>query len=211
MGINDATIRRELNVLKAAAEHCRKWKRLSANDMPEIELPTLEPKEATWLTKDELARVFETAQGRARDFALVTYYTGSRRHAIEALRKCQINLEAGTINLHPPGAKVTKKRRPIVPIFDEIRGVVARLMETSETEFLFGHVSDMYRPFREACEAAGLPHKCHPHILRHSRATHLLQDGKDIYAVAKLLGDTVGTVERVYGHQSPYYLADKLQ
>jgi integrase len=211
VGISDATIRRELNVLRAAAEHCRKWKRLTANDMPEVELPTLEPKEASWLTKEELARVFEAAKGRTRDFAMVTYYTGSRRHAVEALRKSQINLEAGTINLHQPGAKVTKKRKPIVPIFDEIKDIVARLMETSETEFLFGSVSDMYTPFREACEAAGLPHKRHPHILRHSRATHLLQDGKDIYAVAKLLGDTVATVERVYGHQSPYFLAHKLQ
>ena len=210
-GISDATIRRELNVLKAAAEHCRKWKRLDANEMPIVEMPTLEAKEASWLTKEELARVFDTATGPVRDFAMIAYYTGSRRRAIEAMRKSQIDLTTGTMNLQPPGAKVTKKRRPIVPIFDEIKDVVVRLIESSKTEFLFGKPSDMYCRFRAACQLAGLPHKSHPHILRHSRATHLLQDGKDIYAVAKLLGDTVATVERVYGHQSPNYLANKLQ
>jgi integrase len=35
-----------------------------------------------------------------------------------------------------------------------------------------------------------------------SRATHLLQAGASIYDVAKLLGDTTATVERVYGHHS---------
>jgi integrase len=39
-----------------------------------------------------------------------------------------------------------------------------------------------------------------PHVIRHTRATHMLQDGVDIYAVAKLLGDTIRTVETIYGH-----------
>ncbi len=43
--------------------------------------------------------------------------------------------------------------------------------------------------------------------MRHSRATHLLQAGVDIYTVARLLGDSVTTVERVYGHHSADHMA----
>jgi integrase len=40
----------------------------------------------------------------------------------------------------------------------------------------------------------------HPHRLRHSYATHLLEDGVPIHHVAELLGDTVATVEGTYSH-----------
>ena len=50
-----------------------------------------------------------------------------------------------------------------------------------------------------------------PHTLRHTRATHLLQLGVDIWDVAGLLGDTVSTIERTYGHYSPDYLGDTLR
>jgi len=52
--------------------------------------------------------------------------------------------------------------------------------------------------------------KSSPHILRHSRATHLLQEGIAIFAVARLLGDSVATVERVYAHCSVAYLAEAI-
>ncbi len=40
----------------------------------------------------------------------------------------------------------------------------------------------------------------HPHRLRHSYATHLLEAGTPIHHVAELLGDSVATVERTYSH-----------
>jgi integrase len=40
----------------------------------------------------------------------------------------------------------------------------------------------------------------HPHQLRHTYATHLLEAGTPIHHVAELLGDTVATVEAAYSH-----------
>jgi integrase len=40
----------------------------------------------------------------------------------------------------------------------------------------------------------------HPHRLRHSYATHLLEAGTPIHHVAELLGDTVATIESTYSH-----------
>ena len=100
----------------------------------------------------------------------------------------------------------------MVPISPEIRSTVERLLEANRnSEWLFGDPRKMYRPFRELMEGLGLPQKANPHVMRHSRATHLLLAGVPLYDVAKLLGDTVATVERVYGHHSPDYLAAAIE
>jgi|GEM_PF-1631640 len=221
-----ATIRRELVVLNAAAGHAARWKRLARTDMPTIDWPDDNDGEPLtdneWFTREEMDRVMAAEDFKLRCFIRIAYYTGARRRSIEKLTRGQINLETGVINLHPPGTRRTSKRRPPVPVFDEIRPDIEALLfelgmhlasegrQSAPTDLLFTSHRDMYRPFRKHCEALGMPHKSNPHMLRHSRATHLLQANKSIYSVAKLLGDTVATVEKVYGHHSPEFLAELL-
>lgn len=213
----DATVRRELNMLVAAANHAVKWKRLTLADLPQIELPTEERgAEVMWLTKEQLAEALSRAAMLAQkdeptviethlhDFVLLAYYTAARKRSIEKLTKFQVDLANGRINLMPPGARTTKKRKPVVPIYDEIRPAIERLMETPGG-YLFGGAHDFYRQFRKLMAGMGI--EAHPHMLRHSRATHMLHDGEDIYKVARLLGDTLTTVDRVYAHSSPEFLA----
>jgi len=213
---SDSTIRRELVTLTAAANHARRWKRISVDDMPTFELPTEgrstrdEGAEAPWLTKAELSAVLEEAEGDLRDFIILAYWTGSRRNAIERLRVEQVMLRTNRLNLSEPGEKTTTKRRPIVPIYEPMRPVLERrVKEAKEGGWLFSEKADFYRPFREVCERAGLPEgKRNPHVLRHSRVTHMLMDNVSIYKVARLIGDTVQTVEKVYGHHSVEYLEE---
>ena len=44
-----------------------------------------------------------------------------------------------------------------------------------------------------------------PHIMRHSRATWLMQRGIDMFEAAGHLGMSVETLNRVYGHHHPDY------
>lgn len=202
---SDSTIRRELNVLVAAANHCVKMDHMPATDAPRVELPTEHRgDEVKWLTKDQLRAVFDAAGGDLRAFIRIAYYTAARRRSIERLRKAQVDLKNSRIDLGA-GLARTKKRRPIVPLYPEIRPDVERLLMESETDWLFGAPRDFYRDF--VALAARLGIEAHPHMLRHSRATHMLMDGEDPYKVAKLLGDTLQTVQRVYGHHCPDYLA----
>lgn len=199
---SDSTIRRELNVLVAAANHARWLDKITANDLPRIDMPA-ETKggQVKWLTKEQLRFVLNASTGQLHDFILIAYYTAARRHSVEFLQKTQVDLRHGRIDLQPFGGPVTNKRRPIVPVFAEIRPTVERLME-GDGRYLIGR--RMYKSFVALLADIGI--KANPHMLRHSRATHLLLDGEDIYKVAKLLGDTVKTVERVYGHHSVDYL-----
>lgn len=222
--VGDATVRRELGVLVAAANHALAWKRIGADDIPRVELPT-EPaalEKKPWLTKASIRLAIEKADADLRDFIVLAYYWGSRREAVEGLRAVQVDLQHGTVDLHPPGARRTKKRKPIVPIYPEVRPTLERrLMATEDYLFPAGsHLakrpySEFYSAFKTLCErhqieavdgAGDIPW---PHLLRHSRATHMLMDGESLYKVAKLLGDTVATVERVYGHHSVEFLATR--
>lgn len=203
-----ATVRRELNVLVAAANHAVKWRRLAASELPTVELPEAEQKDAEvqWLTKPELKMLMGAADGHLLRFIRLAYYTGGRRASIERLQKDQLDFDGKRINLRKPNERRTVKRRPIVPLYDHIVPDLKWLIERAQGPRLFGGRT-FYKGYRELCEDVGLSNKRNPHILRHSRATHLLQDKVSLYDVARLLGDTPSTIERVYGHHSPEYLA----
>jgi integrase len=229
---SDSTIRREINVLKAAANHARRWKRILLSDFPTFEAPkeTEEAQEVGWLTKYEIATLIFEAKGPLRDFIILAYLWGARRASVETLERGQVLLDQGRVNLAKPGERKTKKRRPAVPIFPAMRGVLTARVAAAKGPRLFtaeelelyreaapgarrtpktvsaaGNAPDFYRSFRRLCRRLEMPHD-HPHVLRHSRATHMLMDGESLYRVARLIGDTMKTVEKVYGHHDLEFL-----
>lgn len=230
--VSGSTARRELGLLVAAANHAARWKRIGPKaspptPMPSIELPPDGTHREVYLTKPELELAISSlnpliASGddgakaalRLQDFIQITYGSAARRRSVERLTRFQVNLRFGTINLTSPRETplelASKKRRPVVPISAKMRPIIERRMieaEAAGVEWLWLTPTSMYRVFAEHLTAIGLAKKAFPHVLRHSRATHLLQAGVPIFHVAKLLGDTIATVERVYGHHIPADLA----
>jgi len=210
---SSSTIRRELNVLTAAANHALWMKRttetISVDLPPEKRLGVDD--EAPYYSEAELKKLFDLAMGEMSYFVRLLYYTGARRGSIENLTREQVKWPQKRILLQPPGKKATKKRQPIVPILSAMEEPLKGIWDTGGPRRLFSS-ADFYRPYRALCKEAGIDEKrSHPHCMRHTRATHLLQAGKSIYDVAKLLGDTIATVERVYGHHSHDHLSKALE
>lgn len=151
----------------------------------------------------------QRAAERLQDFIPIAYYTAARRASIERLTWFQVDRAHRRINLAKKGEQRTKKRRPIVPIDPALDLVLDRCTARRANEYVLRADVSVYRGF-VALAAETLGRECSPHILRHSRATHLLQEGRKPWAVASLLGDTLTTVLRVYGHHCPDYLLAEL-
>lgn len=222
---SDATIARELGVLKAAANYCLKFKKIK--ELPSFEIPKDLPKGTIWLFDDELLRLYRAARNYCEEtylFIRLLYLTGSRRAAIEQLDWSQVDFKKRVIYLDKPGAKKTKKRRPTIPMGNDVYNLLLDDWIGSERGskyYVLARARERYREFMHVAKLAGLETlpdrdgrpsgRITPHCLRHSRATHLLENGMPIYSVAKLLGDTVQTIEKTYGHVSMSKLESELE
>ena len=61
---------------------------------------------------------------------------------------------------------------------------------------------------QKAADRAGITKEVHPHTLRHSCATHLIQGGADVRMVQELLGHASVTTTQIYTHISPQTLIE---
>lgn len=215
----DATIRRELVVLVAAGNHALARKRIDVSEKPSVKMPRevviFDGEDDTlpgqpFFSREQITQLIDLAAQETADPKLemmrwirVCYYTAARRRSVEQMMTKQVVFSRRKINLATPGKIQTKKRQPVVPIFKAIEEDLRVLCAGKGPADRLFRPRSFYREFMALCRALDFPEPHHPHMLRHSRATHLLQDGKSIWDVAKLLGDTVATVELNYGHHAP--------
>lgn len=139
-----------------------------------------------------------------------------------------VDLDRGVYHRRGSGETETKKKRPKVRLGrrllahlrrwkrldDEAREKAARQRPVEEQDkplLAYLHVVTwMGRPvgsvrtaWAAALELAELGDDVTPHVLRHTRATWLMQRGVDVWQAAGFLGMSVKTLEQKYGHHHP--------
>ncbi|MFI3328076.1 MAG: tyrosine-type recombinase/integrase [Rikenellaceae bacterium] len=145
------------------------------------------------------------------------YSTGLRLSEIATIRLSSFNSDMTTLRVIGKGNK-----ERVIPIIDRLRtqitNHVARLKSEKiwnyETNSLFLtkrtpksdskeiSTSMIYRIVRSELGAAGVQGRKSPHVLRHTFATHILNEGGDIRAIQELLGHSSLTATQRYTHNS---------
>lgn len=147
---------------------------------------------------------------RTRTLLLLLYSTGIRRTELVTLREQDVDLETGTI-------KVTGKRRKqrIVPMGNEMVMALEHYREmrnretpaTDDTDTFFRNnkgrqmtVAQVYVAVRGKLSFVTSMRKRSPHVLRHSFATAMLNNGAGLGSVQKLLGHESLDTTQIYTH-----------
>jgi integrase len=205
-----ATVRKELITLQSAANFCYEARRITDKDLPRYHFPPNTPARCDkWLTKDQFSELHDAAVGRAKKFIWLAYWTAGRKTAVGLLTKDRVDFVKKQIDLHPPENPRTKKRNAVVHIAGPLAAPLAEWCVETPNDYVLGEPGVPESGFDAAVRKAGLESLgVSPHWLRHSRASHMLQDDVPIVKVARLLGDTVAMVDRVYGHLTPESMAD---
>jgi integrase len=178
--------------------------------------PKPEPRER-WLTRSEAARFLWHARRteHLKRFTMIGLHTGSRAGVLRNLEWSWIDLGRGTMRRRAPRTSETKtKRTPPIPIPRKLLHFLRRWhrADAGRTKYVVHYNGakikrDVQTAWRNAKRRAGLPW-LHPHILRHTRATWMVQRGVPPWQAAGFLGMTVRVLEATYGHHSPDYMRD---
>jgi integrase/recombinase XerD len=217
-GLAATTIARRTAASRTFFRHLQLLGVRDDNPAAELKLPRRARKLPRTLSPGEAERLIAAANGitpRAlRDRALVELLYGAGLRVSEA-----VGIEKGGIDLDDRLVRVTGKggKERIVPVgrpaVDALRRYLARgrpYLDRRHRPELFLNAkgggltrTGAFLILRRLAEVAGLePGRVHPHLLRHSFATHLLEGGADLRTVQELLGHAdLGTTE-LYTHVS---------
>jgi integrase len=148
-------------------------------------------------------------------FILLGLYTGSRSGVIRSLRWDWIDFTNGTMRRRSPRANERKnKRAPIVKLGRRILAHLRRWrrLDGPKAVYVCEHngvpFDRMFYSWSKVLQLAGLDDsdgKVTPHIMRHTRATWLMQAGVDLWEAAGHLGMNVKTLQDHYGHHHPNF------
>jgi integrase/recombinase XerD len=215
-GLAPATIARRLSAARTFFAHQALLGTRSDNPAAEVDQPRRRRKLPRTLSPREAERLIEAAAGTTpralRDSALVELLYGAGLRVSEAmgLERAGVDLDERIVRCIGKGDK-----ERIVPIgrsaAEALRRYLARgrpYLDRRHRPELFLNAkggpltrAGAFLILRRIAEKAGLePDRVHPHLLRHSFATHLLEGGADLRSVQEMLGHADLATTEVYLH-----------
>jgi len=217
-GLAGTTIARRVAALRSFYRHQVLLGARPDNPAAELELPRRRRALPRTLSPGEVERLIDAATGTTprslRDRALVELLYGAGLRVSEAvgLERAGVDLEQRLVRVVGKGSK-----ERIVPIGREAVEALRRYVSRGRPYLDKRHRPELFLNaqggaltragafliLRKLAEGAGLePERVHPHLLRHSFATHLLEGGADLRSVQEMLGHADLATTELYTHVS---------
>ena len=215
-GLAPATIARRIASVRSLFRHLVLIGAVTENPAADLDLPRRVRRLPRTLSPGEAERLIEAAVGTTpralRDRALVELLYGSGLRVSEAvgLDKAGVDLDQRLVRTVGKGGK-----ERVVPVGRQAVDALRRYLSRGRP-----HLDRRHRPelflnaqggaltragafliLRRLAEKGGLePERVHPHLLRHSFATHLLEGGADLRSVQEMLGHADLSTTELYTH-----------
>lgn len=218
-----SSIFRKIEALRSFYAFQAAEQRVPANPAEELRSPRRARRLPQILTAAEVDRLlnlpwdgaYETL--RARTMLEMLYATGMRVSEIVALKPEYVNLQDGWVRVLGKGSK-----ERLIPVHARALGLLKQYLLLRQRRFPQAADSEVFlnrrgrrlsriqfwRDLRALAKKAGLAGRVHPHILRHSFATHLLQGGADLRSVQEMLGHASLATTQIYTHLETSGLKD---
>jgi integrase len=209
---------RMLSILKAALN--KAWRdHKVVDDKPWRSVPpfpNVTASRARWLSQDECRRLINASETDFRDLARAGLHTGCRFGELCRLTAVDFNEDAGTIAVRK---SKSAKPRHVVLTDEGVAFFAHAVVKAKGRAVLFCRADGVpwkipmqQRPMEAASKAARLVPRATFHALRHTYASHAIQNAVPLLVVARNLGhrDT-RMIELHYGHLAPSYEVDAMR
>lgn len=211
------TINRKLSSLRSYYNYLMKEGLVSSNPIIKVVRPKIEKKLPEFVSEDNInilldsAELFNNDFEGARDKLIIEllYGTGIRRAELIGIKISDIDLQKNIIKVTGKGNKqrIIPFPKILVVAFEnylfyrnEILTETDSLFITKNGKLIYPNL--VYRVVTKYISFVSSIKKRSPHTLRHSYATHLLNNGADINAVKELLGHANLAATQIYTHNT---------
>jgi site-specific recombinase XerD len=203
-GMDARTVARKLSSLKSFFKGLKKMGIIPENPAETIKTPKIKKHLPGFLSYDQIKKALEIDDPRNRAIMEILYSCGLRAGELVGLNISDIDFNRDEVKIKGKGDK-----QRIVPLGRAAKDAVLKYIDVRKS-----NVPQLFLNYRggrlttrsiqyivrkhlmKLARAAGT----NPHILRHSFATHLLENGADLRAVQELLGHSSLSTVQIYTH-----------
>jgi len=216
-GYNKSSLKLKISAVKSFFKFAHRRRLITKNNASLVPTPKLDKKLPSFLLKDEVIRVLDSLDTKdpvkARNHALIEILYSSGLRISEAL-----NIKLFDIDLSRKSVRVMGKgkKERVVPIGSKATESLKNYMKlrtlltkNKQENSLFLtkngtrlHPVDAYRIINKLLRSVTESPQKSPHTLRHTFATHLLDNGADIQSVSEMLGHSSLSTTQIYTHVS---------
>lgn len=221
-GIDPRSVNRKITALKTFFKYAMKSKWVSVNPMLKVVSPKIPKKLPVYLEAGKLDFLLDSTEfgldfSGIRDKLILELFYGTGMRRAELLTSVIEDLD-----LHQKQLKVTGKRNKqrIIPLHSGLLTLFEHyldLRKNIKTEHSFVFITPdgkplypelVYRLVKKHLSKVSTQKKRSPHVLRHSFATEMLNQGADLNAIKEILGHANLSATQVYTHNSIEKLRD---
>lgn len=199
---------RRVSSLKRFYRYCVRERKMAADPTLRLDPPKRAPRFPKTLSEADVEALLgapDVATPRGlRDRAMLEtlYATGLRVSELVALKRFEVNLDAGVVRVMGKGSK-----ERLVPLGEEAVDWISKYVKTHNANALFvtsrggAMTRQAFWHLIRRYGARAIPGKrLSPHVLRHAFATHLINHGADLRVVQMLLGHADISTTQIYTH-----------